>query len=55
MEKPDILDWLLLMGKLRRAACPFCRAITAQPMESQAAFAHRFFPASYHSCRGVPK
>ena len=49
----DILDMLLLMGKLRRLSCPFCKAITARPMESQSAFDHRFFAQHYH--RGCPK
>jgi hypothetical protein len=53
VEKPDILDMLLLMGKLRRLSCPFCKAITARPMESQSAFDHRFFAQHYH--RGCPK
>jgi hypothetical protein len=51
VDDPEVLDLLLMMWKLRRMSCPFCRAITAKPMESQAAFVHRFFPASYHSCQ----
>jgi hypothetical protein len=57
MDDPEVLALLLLVGQLRKMSCPFCRVITAKPMGSRSAFVHRFFPASYHSCRyqGVPE
>ena len=63
MEYTDaqILDSLLFMRKLKRMSCPFCRTITAKPLESQVAFCHWQFPDVLHRCytrlqqyQGVP-